>query len=103
MDLSLCGDDKSKIIEEKLADGYRRQRFHCCRKRGGVQVTVSHGPGQVGLVRRQIEVAVPAQGRENDPLLAGLTAAQRFLDGGGERMGRFRCGKIGRASCRERV
>ena len=53
------------------------------------ELVVDHLAGEVLLVGRQVEVAVAAQGGEDDLGLAGLLARQRLADGGGDGVGRL--------------
>src|SRR5262245_18861306 len=51
------------------------------------QVEVGHLAGLVVAVGGKVKQAMSAQGGQDHLLLAGLLAAQRLLDGGGERVG----------------
>src|SRR3954449_6948820 len=65
-------------------DGLQR-----CGETGVGDVLVEHGAGEIGLVRRQVQVTVSAERGEDDLLLTRLLARQGFPDAGGERVGRL--------------
>ena len=57
--------------------------------RGGLEV--DHAAVQVGVVGREVEVAVPGQGDEDHPIVAGLRGPVRLADRRGDRVAGLGC------------